>query len=218
MSSPRVISEPRLAANRQNALHSTGPTTIEGKFRVRLNGLNHGLTGHTILMPYEDAARYQVFIENIIASLRPEGAPEESLARTVADGYWRLNRARAIESNIFALGAAASPAAPLTQARTYLDNACQFQLLTLYEARIDRAIRRSAAELKELQAIRRAAEEKALEEAALLAQLAESKGKAYDPSSDGFGFSKDFLTCHIPRQRRFMEARGHVPGRLKRAA
>ncbi len=54
----------RTARNRQNASHSTGPKTEAGKKRSSLNGLRHGLTGHTILLPTEDLAAYQDFTEN----------------------------------------------------------------------------------------------------------------------------------------------------------
>ncbi len=216
MSPATLISEAQLTANRQNAQLSTGPNTDDGKSRVRLNSLRHGLTGNTILMPYEDATQYQSFIAAIAGNLQPEGPAEQSLARSIADGHWRLNRARAIEENIFALGAVSSSVAPdpdpdlnaaLNQAQTFLHNAHQIQLLTLYAGRIDRLTRKNAADLKELQAARLAAQQKALAEATLLTQLAESKGAAYDPSADGFGFSKLFLDRHIDRQTRLTEAR-----------
>jgi hypothetical protein len=37
----------RAEINRQNAAHSRGRVTPEGKRRVSLNALRHGLTGHT---------------------------------------------------------------------------------------------------------------------------------------------------------------------------
>ncbi len=39
-----MVSEKRLAANRRNALRSTGPRTSEGKARSRLNAIKHGLS------------------------------------------------------------------------------------------------------------------------------------------------------------------------------
>ena len=39
------------AANRQNALKSTGPKTPDGKAAVRLNALRHGLLSQEILLP-----------------------------------------------------------------------------------------------------------------------------------------------------------------------
>ena len=38
-----IVSEARIAANRRNALLSTGPKTAEGKVRSRANALKHGL-------------------------------------------------------------------------------------------------------------------------------------------------------------------------------
>ena len=48
------VSEARLAANRKNALLSTGPKTEEGKEHYR-NSLKHGLTGAGVVIPDEDA-------------------------------------------------------------------------------------------------------------------------------------------------------------------
>src|SRR5579875_1846690 len=50
------ISEARLAANRRNALFSTGPTSEAGKAISCLNALKTGLTGQTVMLPTEDAA------------------------------------------------------------------------------------------------------------------------------------------------------------------
>ncbi|MDP9170440.1 MAG: hypothetical protein M3N54_07485 [Acidobacteriota bacterium] len=169
--------------NRQNAQLSTGPTSEAGKSRVRLNGLRHGLTGNTVLMPYEDAAAYDAFVAATVEMLHPEGAAELELAHTIANGRWRINRALAVEENIFALGAVqnVTPLHPdpsinaaLVQAQTFLQNAHQIQLLTLYEGRIDRAIRKSAAELKELQAARLAAQQQERAAAALRPQPRET--------------------------------------------
>ena len=39
----------QIAANRRNALKSTGPTTSEGKQRSRCNAMRHGLTAETVM-------------------------------------------------------------------------------------------------------------------------------------------------------------------------
>ncbi|MFI5381076.1 MAG: hypothetical protein ACHRHE_17400, partial [Tepidisphaerales bacterium] len=44
----------RTAANRRNALKSTGPRTPEGKAKSALNALKHGLTAQSPLLPTED--------------------------------------------------------------------------------------------------------------------------------------------------------------------
>jgi len=221
MSSPSPITEAQLEANRNNAQKSSGPRTSEGKNRARLNGLRHGLTGQTVVMPFEDQKAWERHLARITESLHPETDLERGLAGSIANDQWRLNRARAIEENIFALGQTQNPIelkdadqrtnAALTQAQTFLDDAKQIGLLTLYESRINRTLQRNMTELNRLQTERRAAHQQALEEAMLLAQLALSKGQSYDPARDfpgnGFGFSATQLNALIDRKNRLEEAR-----------
>ena len=46
-----MTSERQIAANRANALHSTGPKTPEGKAAVRQNALRHGLLAGDVVLP-----------------------------------------------------------------------------------------------------------------------------------------------------------------------
>jgi len=62
-------------------------------------------------------------------------------------------------------------------------------------------------ELTRLQTERKAEHAIQLEEAALLAQLAESKGQTYDSKQDGFVFSTQEIARYIDRQRRLREAK-----------
>ena len=50
-----MLTDRKIEANRQNAQHSTGPSTPEGRAAVRLNGLKHGLCAETIVVPGEAA-------------------------------------------------------------------------------------------------------------------------------------------------------------------
>ena len=43
------MTEAQLTANRENAQHSTGPRTIEGKKRASRNAFRHGLTGQIVI-------------------------------------------------------------------------------------------------------------------------------------------------------------------------
>src|SRR5271157_3844748 len=99
-----MTSEKQIDANRRNALLSTGPKTEVGRNRSRLNALRHGLTGQVTTMTDEDRAAHDQFSKAIMASLAPDGAMEIQLAQRVATDSWRLNRASAIEDNLFALG------------------------------------------------------------------------------------------------------------------
>ena len=55
-------------------------------------------------MTDDDRAAHDKFSEAFIHNLAPRGAVEIQLAQRVATDSWRLNRASAIEDNIFALG------------------------------------------------------------------------------------------------------------------
>ena len=69
-----------------------------------MNALRHGLTGQFCVMNEPDRIAYTAFEKHILEDLSPVGATEGQLAITLAQNNWRLNRARAIESNIEGLG------------------------------------------------------------------------------------------------------------------
>jgi hypothetical protein len=246
-----MSSAARLEANRENAQHSTGPQTPEGKSRTRLNGLRHGLTGQTVVMPFECRKAYERHTARIIEALQPAGDLERDLAQSIADDKWRLHRARSIEENLFAMGAEDCPIdypdadqrgkAALVRSETFVRFAKEFQLLTLYESRINRNLKNNTAELTRLQTARKAEEARQLEEAALLAELAESKGETFDPIAawqgspltaardragnarpaigrDGFGFSTSEIDLFRHRLRRLSEAKNLRPFASKKAA
>ena len=58
------LTDSKLNANRDNATHSTGPRTPEGKARSSLNATRHGLTGQTVVLPNEDLQIYASFCKD----------------------------------------------------------------------------------------------------------------------------------------------------------
>src|ERR1700679_498441 len=149
-----MISEKQLEANRRNAQNSTGPKTIEGKSRSSRNNLRHGLTGQVTIMPNEDREAHDTFCNELVEGFKPESPIEQQLAQSIAEDSWRLNRVRAIENNMFALGHADQHREiqiALADAKTFQDQAAQFNLLTIYEQRINRGLRRNLKLLQELQ-------------------------------------------------------------------
>ena len=52
-----LISRKQHQANRENAQHSTGPVSPEGKAAVRLNALTFGLRARDVVLIHEDASR-----------------------------------------------------------------------------------------------------------------------------------------------------------------
>jgi hypothetical protein len=209
-----MISEKQLEANRRNAQRSTGPKTTEGKARSSRNNLRHGLTGQINILPTEDREAHDAFCNELSESLRPETPMERQFALSVAEDSWRLNRARAIENNMFALGHEGERREiriALADARTFQAYANQFQLLTLYEQRINRSLQQNLKQLQELQTERREQREQAFEEAQLLTQLNLMNGLPYDPDADagknGFVFSIAEINRAIDRDNRLQEAR-----------
>jgi len=91
----------RAEINRENAQHSTGPVTAAGKQRSKFNARRHNLTGQTIMGTAEEMAIYAAKCEALRNDLRPEGAFETSLVQSMADSQFQLERARAIETNLF---------------------------------------------------------------------------------------------------------------------
>src|SRR5580704_10903068 len=86
----RVVSDSTI--NRQNALHSTGPRTDEGKRRSSLNALRHGLTAQLVLLPTEDPEAYRLHSQCFADDNHPQGPIETGLVQLLADIAWRLNR------------------------------------------------------------------------------------------------------------------------------
>jgi hypothetical protein len=223
----------------EDATGPTAPKSEAGTQRTRLNAYKHGLTGQIHLLTAAEQTAFDAHCKSICEALAPVGALEIDLAQAIAEGRWRLKRARAIETSIFAVGqlglldfpvaaATTEDAAQLfiedtlLQARTWLSKNDNFLLLALYEQRINRTIERNMAELRTLRAERKAAREQALEEAVLLAQLAESKGEKYDAAADfppellgtDSVFSPAAITRLIARNQRLNEARDHAKTRV----
>jgi hypothetical protein len=216
-----MTSPAQIEANRANAEHSTGPATAAGKATARYNATRRGLTSQVACMTWEDRDAFNEFCAAFVAEYRPEGTIETQLAQAIAEDNWRLNRARAIEHNVFALGHSAStPAADtdnsqidaaLAQAQTFCDQGKTFGLITLYEQRINRNLQGNLDRLSRLQSERRAARARALEELLELKEfdrLRGSKEPVAEAGSNGnivasgFVFSPREIEFAVFRRRR----------------
>jgi hypothetical protein len=210
----------------------TAPKGAPGTQRTRLNAYKHGLTGKIHLLTGAEQSAFDAHCKGICEALAPVGALEIDLAQAIAEDRWRLKRARAIETGLFAAGqqgllgfpvAAPTTETPaqlliedtLIQARTWLEKGDNILLLALYGQRITRTIERNMAELRTLRAERKAARDQALEEALILSHLAKSKGEKYDAAADfppellgtNSVFSPAAITRLIARNQRLNEAR-----------
>jgi len=88
----------QFAANRRNALRSTGPRTESGKQQSRLNGVRHGLTAETVVGSLEDAEDYKAFEEAVTLGYDAQTAVERELVLRLASLLWRLRRANTVET------------------------------------------------------------------------------------------------------------------------
>jgi hypothetical protein len=95
-----MISEKQLEANQQNALRSTGPTTVEGVEAIKLNALRHGLRSVQTVVPGEDPAAWEAHQAAVIEDLKPVGTLEYALAEQIAAKLWRLGRVVLFEANV----------------------------------------------------------------------------------------------------------------------
>jgi hypothetical protein len=66
----------QIAANRRNALKSTGPRTAAGKAVSCRNALRHGMTARATVVLGEDPQDFQRFRSELTAALAPRDARE----------------------------------------------------------------------------------------------------------------------------------------------
>jgi hypothetical protein len=163
----------QILANRTNSSRSTGPTTDAGKERSSQNAFRHGLTSSKIVLPGEDPAEYDAFRADILEQYQPANATEQILAEELSAAGWRLNRARAVETEVLKklMGDAADSAVGL--ATVFVEKPKEFQCLQRYLTSIECAYYRALDKLTKLQKERRSEEQAAAFEQAVLARQAE---------------------------------------------
>jgi hypothetical protein len=221
------ISEAKLQANRRNGAMSHGPVTAAGKRRSSLNAYRSGLHGQIVCATTEELAVLQRHTSEVRAELDPAGPTESFLATSISDNMFRINRIRAIEAGIFASGFRANidsidaghpeVDAALVASDTWTKQAKEIMLLSVYEGRLTSILRKDRAELNSLQATRKEAREKAVNQAEIFVEHAESKGEVYEPGEDflpasaygGFDFSASEIARRRDRDRRYKAARNY---------
>jgi len=150
----------QIAANRLNALKSTGPTSVEGKAASSCNALKHGLDAASLVIPGEDPAEFAALREQYYAELDPYGPLEASLVQTLILSDWQQRRYRRIESALLGYLMSQRGADPHALAAAYAEAPAGHPLHRVAR-RLETATRnwfRAHKELRALQGERRTAE------------------------------------------------------------
>ncbi|MBV9157656.1 MAG: hypothetical protein JO097_15430, partial [Acidobacteriaceae bacterium] len=79
MTAPALSTERRAEINRQNAQHSTGPCSIQGKLASSRNSLKHGLASGTLIIAGEDPAAFAALLSDLSDEHQPANTTEELL-------------------------------------------------------------------------------------------------------------------------------------------
>lgn len=95
-----MATDRQFKANRLNARKSTGPRTLPGKARSRLNALTHGLTAQTVVDAIEDEDAFRSFALHVAAGYRAITPFQQELVRRLTSLLWRLRRAHAVETGL----------------------------------------------------------------------------------------------------------------------
>jgi len=184
------------------------------KQTIELNGFRHPVSAQVMLMTAEEAKVYLKFTRSLAEEFQPATMLEAQIAFSIADAQWRLNSVRALQNNLLSVQLAASetPMEPaVLGAQIHLRKAPTLATLTIYEQRIHRQFHKDLVTLQQLQAARRAEEQRQLDQAAQLLELERSKTPAgqplvYHPSGDGIQFPLEQIEAHLRLSCRRREA------------
>ena len=93
-----MATDKQIAANRINALKSTGPRTPEGKFISSLNNLRHEMLARSLLIHGESLERFRALLATFYAHLQPRNPMENALVDSLVQARWRQMRFTSIDS------------------------------------------------------------------------------------------------------------------------
>ena len=95
----------QIAANRANALKSTGPKSEEGKARSAMNALKSGLDAQSLLIPGESPQAFAQLIAEYYSKYAPADPEQRYHLDTAIRHEWLLRRFAKVEDQLWALSA-----------------------------------------------------------------------------------------------------------------
>jgi hypothetical protein len=188
--------------NRANSQKSTGPRSVPGKQRSRMNAVKHNLSGQHLILQDTELEAYNRMSASMLNDLNPKSEPERQIAEKIIDINFRLNRLTAIENNLFSFGLTANETDTdhddrieimAAQTRAWTERAGYFDTLGRYENRLSRQLLRYQEEFERLQAVRKVREimdsDKSVEE---------KERDKFNPASFGPVENSYRLLSHLP--------------------
>ena len=142
-----MSTDAQIRANRENAQHSTGPTSEAGRAASSRNNFQHGLSGAFALLECESPAEYDQLLAGLQSEHQPSTTTEAILVETMAQSYWLRKRALFLQHR-----AASDDSLTLDQQQK------QLALFLRYQSTHDRAFHRALNDLLKLKAERRRAQ------------------------------------------------------------
>jgi hypothetical protein len=156
----------QVLANRQNAAHSTGPKTPEGKQISSRNATSHGLSGVFTVLPHENADEFHGLAARLRDEFQPDSENETFLVDQMIQARCRLLRIQRLEALAFEQiltepGSGADPDARILAALCSSGNA--LDKLQRYAAAAERSYYKALRELRQSRAQNRNSESAALD-------------------------------------------------------
>jgi hypothetical protein len=84
----------QIQANQQNATHSTGPQTPEGKAAASQNPRSHGYYAKRLYLNEEDQAKYNQLETQLKEEINPQGIEEQSALKQLLHALWLIEPLR----------------------------------------------------------------------------------------------------------------------------
>ena len=99
-----TTSKAQIAANRENATHSTGPISEAGKAAVSQNRTVHGLNYNPDtfrVLACENQAHYDALLKALLEEQKPQDTTETLIVTAMAQHRWLLDRANRLQETCF---------------------------------------------------------------------------------------------------------------------
>jgi hypothetical protein len=141
-----MSTESQIRANRENAQHSTGPKTEEGKASSCMNNFRFGFNSTFTVLPSEDQDEFDHLLCGLKAEHQPSTMTEKILVERMAQHHWLSLRAQRLQD------------ITMGDDLPMRDQERQFALFLRYQTTNDRAFHRCLADLLKLRAERRRTE------------------------------------------------------------